>query len=51
MQNKTPFEITLHVGRVTSLQSWMAKNHVTVKPLSVTVPQGVPKKLRTFKFE
>ena len=25
MQNKKPFEIILHVGRVTSLQSWMAK--------------------------
>ena len=22
MQNKKPFDITLHVGRVTSLQSW-----------------------------
>ena len=28
-----PFEIILHVGRVTSLQSWVAKNHVTIKPL------------------
>ena len=26
-------EIILHVGRVTSLQSWLAKSHVTVKPL------------------
>ena len=26
MQNKKPFEIILHVGRVTSLQSWVAKN-------------------------
>ena len=25
MQNKKPFEITLHVGRVTSFQSWVAK--------------------------
>ena len=25
MQNKTPFEIILDVGRVTSLQSWVAK--------------------------
>ena len=25
MQNKKLFEIILHVGRVTSLQSWMAK--------------------------
>ena len=25
MQNKKPFEIILRVGRVTSLQSWMAK--------------------------
>ena len=25
MQNKKPFEIILHVGRVTSLQSWVAK--------------------------
>ena len=25
MQNKKPFELKLHVGRVTSLQSWMAK--------------------------
>ena len=33
MQNKKPSEIILHVGRVTSLQSWVAKNHVTVKPL------------------
>ena len=26
MQNKKPFEIILHVDRVTSLQSWVAKN-------------------------
>ena len=25
MQNKKPFEIILHVGRVTNLQSWVAK--------------------------
>ena len=25
MQNKKPFEIKLHVGRVTSRQSWVAK--------------------------
>ena len=25
MQNKKPFEMILHVGRVTSLQSWVAK--------------------------
>ena len=25
MQSKKPFEIILHVGRVTSLQSWVAK--------------------------
>ena len=25
MQNKKPFEIILHVARVTSLQSWVAK--------------------------
>ena len=25
MQNKKLFEITLHVGRVTSLRSWVAK--------------------------
>ena len=25
MQNKKPFEIILHVWRVTSLQSWVAK--------------------------
>ena len=25
MQNKRPFETMLHVGRVTSLQSWVAK--------------------------
>ena len=25
MQNKKPFEIVLHVGRVTSLRSWVAK--------------------------
>ena len=25
MQNKKPFEIILHVGRVTSLQNWVAK--------------------------
>ena len=35
MQNKKPFEIILHVGQVTSLQSWMDKNHVTVKPLQM----------------
>ena len=35
MQNKNPFEIILHVGQVTSLQSWVAKNHVTVKPLFI----------------
>ena len=29
MQNKKPFEIILHVGRGTSLQSWVAKNHVS----------------------
>ena len=28
-----PFEIILRAGRVTSLQSWVAKNHVRVKPL------------------
>ena len=33
MHNKKQLEIILHVGRVTSLQSWVAKNHVTVKPL------------------
>ena len=27
----------LHVGRVTSFQSWVAKNHVTVKPLQMNV--------------
>ena len=37
MQNKIPFEIIFHVGRVTSLQSWVAKNHVTVKPLQMNV--------------
>ena len=35
MQNKKPFEIILHVGRVTSLQSWVTKNHVMVKPLQM----------------
>ena len=25
MQNKSPFEITLHAGGVTSLQSWVGK--------------------------
>ena len=25
MQNKKPFEIILHVGRVTSLRSWVVK--------------------------
>ena len=25
MQNKKPFEIIFHLGRVTSLQSWVAK--------------------------
>ena len=25
MQNKKPFETILHVGRVTSLQSWVSK--------------------------
>ena len=43
MQNKKPFEIILHVGRVTSLQSWVPKNHVTVKPLMNVLP-GDPKK-------
>ena len=33
MQNKNLFEIIFHVGRVTSLQIWVAKNDVTVKPL------------------
>ena len=37
MQSKKPFEIMLHVGRVTSLQNWAAKNHVTVKPLQINV--------------
>ena len=37
MQNKKPFEIILHAGRVTSLQSWVAKNHVTIKPLWINV--------------
>ena len=32
-KTKKPFEIILHVGRVTSLQSWAAKNHVMVKLL------------------
>ena len=30
MQTKKAFEIIFQVGRVTSLQSWVAKNHVTV---------------------
>ena len=34
---KKPFEIVLHVGRVTSLQSWVAESHVTVKPLQMNV--------------
>ena len=37
MQTKTSFEIILHLGRVTSLQSWVAKNHVTVKLLEMNV--------------
>ena len=37
MQNKKLFEIILNVGRVTSLQSWVAKNLVTVKPLQMNV--------------
>ena len=36
-KTKKPFEIILHVGRVTSLQSWVAKNHVTFKPLEMNV--------------
>ena len=31
MQNRKLFEIIFHVGGVTSLQIWVAKNHVTVK--------------------
>ena len=31
-KTKKPFEIILHVGRVLSLRSWVAKNHATVKP-------------------
>ena len=38
MQNKKPFEIILHIWRVTSLQSWVAENHVTVKSLYMNVP-------------
>ena len=37
MQNKKLFEIILHGGRVTSFQSLVAKNHVTVKPSQVNV--------------
>ena len=37
MQNKNQFEIILHVGRVASLQSWVLKNHITVKPLQMNV--------------
>ena len=41
IQNKKPFEITLHVGRAEGvLQAFKAgwlKNHVTVKPLQVNV--------------
>ena len=29
-KTKKAFEIIFQVGRVTSLQSWVAKNHVTV---------------------
>ena len=36
MQNKKPFEIILHVGRITNFQSWWLKNHVTVKPLCLS---------------
>ena len=36
-ETKKPFEIMLHVGRVTSLLSWVAKNHVTVRPLQINV--------------
>ena len=37
MQNRKLFEIILHRGRVTSFQSSVAKNHVTVKPSQVNV--------------
>ena len=37
MQNKKLFEIILHGGRVTSFQSSVPKNHVTVKPSQVNV--------------
>ena len=37
MENKKPFEIILDVGRVTSLQNWAAKSHVTIKPLQMNV--------------
>ena len=37
MPNIKSFEIILHVGRVAILQRWMAKNHVTAKPLSMNV--------------
>ena len=36
-KTKKPFETILLVGRVTSLQIWVAKNHVTVKPLQMNV--------------
>ena len=38
MQNKKPFEITLHLGRVTSLQSWKGsqKQNIHFKGLTVT---------------
>ena len=37
IQNKKPFEIILHVGRVTSLRSWVAKKSCPVKPLQMNV--------------
>ena len=37
MQKKRPFEIILHVGRVTNLQSWMAKKSCHGQTLKMNV--------------
>ena len=37
MQNEKPFEIILHVGRATSLQSWVAKKSCHGQILTINV--------------
>ena len=49
MQNKKPFEIMLHVERVTSLQSWMAKKSCLGQTLINECSTGISDYPSTFE--